>query len=659
MGCPPTSGTRWGARQVSDWASSGARMWRASRGLILLAGSVLCGCAGQAGRHVDPVAWAYDDPFDVVTSARIDTTYTSPYPTQALDRSAYRFRAPRNVKPPAPPWSGRPPSKLHPVLERWLADSSAALRKRFIVTFRDTLSIPRLPPPSAVTPGGGALAAAAIDGIRARRSTAYRSDSAGFAALGADVIETFWLIPAAVVEMPLGRAKDLALRRNVATIEPVVGSPPPQGYTVADIRNEMSTDPYYDVPPSGDKIALLDTGVRFTHEKLESAPIGIQGDCIGGGPDCLGGDPGDQCRRPGQGDDQGHGTGAAALISGKRATGPWRGLTRVPLDSYRVFTYDADICASLDPLVATRAIDVAVANGARVVVAEMQDTSSFFGSLAQAADQANRTGGAVVVAATGNTPGAGTVSAPASARRVLGIGAHDGNGLTFGLQSQGPTPDGRIKPDVQAPMDVVTASSASNTATRTFRGTSCATALAGASAALLREWLMAHKQSVDPGQVYAQMILSGTREAPFVEGRGAGPLRLPSGGRAWWGKVSLGHHEASPPIEIAAGDSWVDRIDVAIWWPEDLKLDSNGLPVDERNDVDLYLYDPAGNLRGVSESQGTVFERTSVHVPASRRGTWTLEIYGYETHGGQQTVYWSALARPSAPGDEPPEPGEQ
>ena len=81
--------------------------------------------------------------------------------------------------------------------------------------------------------------------------------------------------------------------------------------------------------------------------------------------------------------------------------------------------------------------------------------------------------------------------------------------------------------------------------------------------------------------------------------------------------------------------------------------------MDERNDVDLYLYDPAGNLRGVSESQGTVFERTSVHVPASRRGTWTIEVYAYETHGQQQTVYWSALARPSAPGDEPPQPGEQ
>jgi len=594
-----------------------------------------------------------------VTSARIDSTYTTPYPTWQLGQSAYQFRAPRNIKTAVvPSGSGGPKSKVHPILERWLADSSAALRKHLIVTFRDTLSISRLPPPSAVATAGGPTSAAAIDDIRARRKSAFQADSAGFAALQIDVIETFWLIPAALVEMPLAAVRNLALRRDVATIEPVVGMPPPGGSPVGAVRDAMSTNPYYDLPPSGDRIALLDTGVRFAHEKLDHAPIGIKGDCVDGGADCLGGDPGDVCRNPpGSGDDQGHGTESAALISGRRVAGSWHGLTQVPLDSYRIFVYDSDQCALVDPPAALRAFDVAVANGARVLVAEIQDTSAFYGSLAQAADRANRTGGAVVVAATGNTPGPGTVSAPASALRVLGIGAHDSHGVTDGIQSQGPTPDGRIKPDVQAPIDVISASSATNTATNEFGGTSCATALAGASAALLREWIMAYKHSVDPGQVYAQMILSGTREAPFTASAGAGPLRLPSGGRAWWGKVSLGHHEEFE-VEIPASEDWVERIDVAIWWPEDLRLDANGLPMGERNDVDLYLYDPAGTLRGSSESEGTVFERTSVYVPASRRGRWKVEIYGYETHGGQQTVYWSALARPSLPGDQPPQPGE-
>ncbi|MGH7729863.1 MAG: hypothetical protein ACRENJ_01265 [Candidatus Eiseniibacteriota bacterium] len=93
----------------------------------------------------------------------------------------------------------------------------------------------------------------------------------------------------------------------------------------------------------------------------------------------------------------------------------------------------------------------------------------------------------------------------------------------------------------------------------------------------------------------------------------------------------------------------MERIDVAIWWPENLKLDANGLPVEQRNDVDLYLYDPSGTMRGSSESEGTVFERTSAHVPASRRGTWTLEVYGYQTHGGQQTVTGARLRAPVRP----------
>ncbi len=661
MGARSSPGPRPGARRERDGRSSGARARPALWWLFLFVASALYGCGGRGCRHVDPVAGLNEDAYDVVTSARIDSTYTTPYPSWQLGSNAYRFRAPRAVKPAVgPSWPGSPPSKVHPLLERWLADSSATLRKRLIVTFRDTLMIPRLPPGSAmVTAGGKTPAGIAIDDILTRRKLAFRSDTAGFAALEADVIETFWLHPAAVVELPLPRVRTLELRNDIVTIEPVVGLSAPPGSTVGAIRTAMSTNPYYNVPPSGDKIALLDTGVLFSHEKLSGTTIGIRGDCVDGGATCTGAgaDPGDVCLKSGGGNDQGHGTCSAALISGLRTGRSWQGLTQIPLDSYRVYGYDAVRCARIDRPAVLRAFDVAVANGARVLVAEIQDTSSFFGSLAKAADKANHTGGAVVVAATGNTPGDGSVCAPASARRVLGIGAHIG-GTTDLLQSRGPTPDGRIKPDIQAPTEVITASSAlNNTSTTEFGGTSCATALAGASAGLLREWLMAYKQSIDPGQVYAQMILSGTRKSPFTASTGAGPLRLPAGGRAWWGKVSVSHHEEFK-VKIPAVEGWVDRIDVAIWWPEDLELDANGLPIDERNDIDLYLYDPNGTERGRCETQGTVFERTSVYVPATRRGMWTVEIFGYETHGGQQTVYWSAVARPSVLGDEPPVPDE-
>ena len=74
--------------------------------------------------------------------------------------------------------------------------------------------------------------------------------------------------------------------------------------------------------------------------------------------------------------------------------------------------------------------------------------------------------GAAVIAANGNFgPGAGTVRSPAIAHRVIGVGAVDVNTrLTMDYQSRGPTPDGRIKPDIQAPTNTETASRASTTA---------------------------------------------------------------------------------------------------------------------------------------------------------------------------------------------------
>jgi len=58
----------------------------------------------------------------------------------------------------------------------------------------------------------------------------------------------------------------------------------------------------------------------------------------------------------------------------------------------------------------------------------------------------------ITVAAIGNEgPDASTTSAPGSLPNVLGVGAIDINGVIAKFSSRGPTPDGRIKPDVVAP----------------------------------------------------------------------------------------------------------------------------------------------------------------------------------------------------------------
>lgn len=93
---------------------------------------------------------------------------------------------------------------------------------------------------------------------------------------------------------------------------------------------------------------------------------------------------------------------------------------------------------------------------------------------------------------------------------MLGVGNFDvlSHGQ-IGSQSRGPTSDNRIKPDIQALTNTRTASSASDTATKAFGGTSGATPYAADVAALLRNWLRGNTGSVDPGQVYARVILPG------------------------------------------------------------------------------------------------------------------------------------------------------
>ena len=78
---------------------------------------------------------------------------------------------------------------------------------------------------------------------------------------------------------------------------------------------------------------------------------------------------------------------------------------------------------------------------------------------------------------------------PGSAHKVIGVGSVDVQTLALApTQSRGPTADGRIKPDLQAPTNTETASNASDTALRVFNGTSGATPYAGGAAALARKY---------------------------------------------------------------------------------------------------------------------------------------------------------------------------
>ncbi len=528
------------------------------------------------------------------------------------------------------------PEKLHPALREMLKSRSEDETELVVINFADELRIPRFPDPdprrrrkAKRNRNAAQRAGTLVEELQASRAENYKRLTEELnKEYELEVVNTFWLINAIVVKMRLGDAPKLAERQDVRYVEPdSAGEEPPQD-DVVDGRRRLVSDPYFNLGLTGGYIGLLDTGLRFSHTLFNSpSNIDFRFDCTDGTCDSSP-DPTDDCWN--------HGTSTAAIISGNANLGnDYRGVTGITLDSFKVYPSG---CGGLSSTATVKAFEKAIAVLDRVIVAEMQGGGSDTSSISTAADAAFDAG-AVIIAANGNNgPGDSTVNAPANAHKVIGVGNFDVETLAqIGTQSRGPAPDNRFKPDIQAPTNTETASSASDTATKSFGGTSGATPYAAGAAALLRNWLRGSSFSIDPGQVYAQLILSGQDFYPFNNTRGAGPLRLPTNGWAWWGKVSI-VDGGLIEIPLAISGSSPNALDAALWWPETASQ--------PHNDIDLSLYDPDGLLRARSISIPSVFERVHIHWGIAT-GTWKLRIRGYSVPHAPQTVYWAAHVRRS------------
>jgi len=191
-----------------------------------------------------------------------------------------------------------------------------------------------------------------------------------------------------------------------------------------------------------------------------------------------------------------------------------------------------------------------------------------------------------------NGPNAGTVNSPANAQKALGIGAVDVKTQTTpGYQSRGPAADGRYKPDLQAPTNVETASSSSDTATQVFTGTSCATPHAAGAAAAGPQLPARQHLRYRPGPGLLVPDRQRSVAWPFDNTTGAGLVKLSVNGSFWRGSATVGNLQTIDiPISVGATSN---RINVGLWWPE--------APA-THNDVDLSLVDPNGVVRASSVS---------------------------------------------------------
>lgn len=535
------------------------------------------------------------------------------------------------VGKPATPAPAKP-SKLHPALAAALAQPATNTRHKVIVTFQDDMTVPRMPNPDQTQPRSAevnvrakAKADALVAGVKAQRRPGYQAIGSQLARLDIRTLDTYWLIKGIVADAPLSSLPALVGRDDVLSVEPVATDTPPPvdadpDNDPVDARAHMRTDPYFNLGLTSGWIGLLDTGVRNTHTLFNSPThLDFQEDLTGGG------NPDDDCWN--------HGTASAAILTGNSNLGfNHRGVTAITVDSFKIYPAG---CGGLDISAAIAGFERAVNVLDRVIVSETQPGGTETSALSVAADAAYDAG-AVVIAANGNFgPNPSTVAVPAVAQKALGIGAVDVKTLaTPSYQGRGPAPDGRIKPDVQAPTNVETASSASTTATQVFTGTSCATPHAAGAAALARNFLRGSAFDIDPGQVYAYMIANGTVAYPFNNTTGAGLVKLGVNGYFWRSSASVGNLQTIEiPISVAATNN---RMNVALWWPEQPAT---------HNDVDLSIIDPSGVVRASSVSIPSVFERVSVAGPLAA-GTWRIRIHGYSVPGGSQLVHWTAVTSP-------------
>lgn len=535
-----------------------------------------------------------------------------------------------------------PHPKVSPVLQKWLREMNADDVVEIMIGFKEDLRIPLLPELAAgeKRDDPNSKRAMAINVLERKRNASQKILLDKLEHYGQfERISGYWIVNCSLLSVQIGEIEKLAQADFVTYLQPKRGgeSPPADfitGNDVEDGREQISSDPYFDLGLTHPWIGILDTGVRDTHELL-SSHIDWARDCVNGGIKC------NDITQPGYStnDNFNHGTSTAAIISGSPGYllgSEYRGVSEVRTDSWKI--YYAIGCSNpsgcLDSNAAVRGIEAGVAAYDRVLVGEIQANESETGCIARAADNAYDSG-VVFVAANGNSgPFPEVVDSPGLAHKVIGVGAFDIlSGQLDPDQSWGPSPDGRIKPDIQAPTNSETASNASDTALHIFDRTSGATPYAASAALLSRNWLGRYGY-FDNGQTYAFMILYGQNYWPHDNIEGAGPLIMATNGWAWWGKVVLEHDlTIDIPINVMAGKQ---NFDLALWWPESAEQD--------HNNIDVYLIDPTGIPRAHSTSVTSIFERTGVQGSLTP-GSWTVSIHGEEVQTQSQIVYWAVTVR--------------
>ncbi len=369
---------------------------------------------------------------------------------------------------------------------------------------------------------------------------------------------------------------------------------------------------------SGIKVCIIDTGVNSSHPAL-SPRVVAEKDFVT--TDSDGDNPMDS---------DGHGTHVAGIVASADAV--YRGIAPgASILNAKVFSSGGGAPESK----IMSAMDWCIEQGADILTMSLggpENPSDGSDALSQYADAAAEMGKVVTIAAGNSGPGGDSdcrasgdgssysVCSPGLARRAITVGStKSGKSLPAdaisSFSSRGPTSDGRTKPDVTAPGEWITSSVPTGYGSKS--GTSMATPMVAGLAALILQ-----ARNMAPAELKALIMNTAVDLGTQGKDNAYGAGRVD--GRVF---AEIDNTLTGVINEYKVHNVFVNgsEIRATLYWPENSS---------RHNDVDLYLLDPAGNVRASSISQYNTDEIVSIQ-DASPSGYWHLLVDPYDVIGNQ------------------------